>query len=74
MKCRQPKRKKVMMKEVFNSEWCSKYLVAHRIKVLSASSSKIRLQFDEILGQARADKIEHRKKFIEKLQSDFTSY
>ena len=29
---------------VFNSEWCTKYLLPHITKVLSASSVKLQLQ------------------------------
>ena len=68
-----------MMKEVFNSERCPKYLVVShnqgvdcqntiavmkKYNVKRHYTTKHSSQFEEILGQAQVDKIEHLKKSI----------
>ena len=62
---------------VFNSKWCSKYLVVpHNQGVVCQNTNAVMIeynikrhcttkhsfQFDEILGQTQVDKIEHLKK------------
>lgn len=77
---------------VFNSEWCTKYLVVPHNKgviclicqttiavmkeynVKRHYTTKHSTQFDEVVGQARLDTIEHLKNSIEKQQCVLPTY